>query len=178
MDITRQILRQQIPVVALFRCAMTMVVLSVTVHHPTSAQVMESTAITTAGGHYHLANANLTWIVGEWMTETHIGSHIIEQGFLHPFTSVMSEATSNKLLTIARAKVWPNPTTNIFQIDGHASLPAHVLLIDNLGRIGRQWLWTISDQRFNIDLIPSGQYHLFVKEGKAIKMYAPISINH
>ncbi len=142
------------------------------------AQVLQPEVLTSGSATQELHAGYLSWNIGDWITETYVGSTTLEQGFLHAFDLRQEITTNVQYEVLPRVSVWPNPTKSHFQIQVEGPLPEEVLLVDNYGKAVGIWKVTNQHQRFDISEFPSGQYYVLMRNQDAIHSSEIISITH
>lgn len=142
------------------------------------AQVLQPEVLTSGSATQELHTGYLSWNIGDWITETYVGTTTLEQGFLHAF-DISKEITTNvQYEVLPEVSVWPNPTKSYFQVHVEGLLTEEVHLVDNYGRVIGIWKVTDQHQRFDISQFPSGQYYVLVRGRDAIHSSEIISITH
>ncbi len=104
------------------------------------SQTVDMYLISSAGADFKTDNEQLTFTVGEIITETFSTENLyLTQGFLQPVTSVVS--IKQKENSNMRLSIYPNPTTRYFYVDidtkgGVSALkPYGLTIIDVNGKV-------------------------------------------
>ncbi len=105
-----------------------------------------------AGGHGASSSANVTWTVGETITETAVGTSArLTQGFNQPrfnFTIGMGENDADMAIA-----VYPNPSADRIVVETRDAVPSGALTAIFFDMEGRQVLGSrLADQRTTIDI--------------------------
>ena len=106
----------------------------------TKAQSIELSLINSAGGSFNSQHENLTWTVGEVITESFSTDNLyLTQGFLQ--TNINKTSISTKKSEISEINIYPNPASTVFFIDytsgkePSVSHPTELSLIDINGKV-------------------------------------------
>ncbi len=117
-----------------------------------NAQSATPDVLGSAGGHGASSTANVTWTVGEAVTETAVGNSArLTQGFNQPrfhFTIGMTENDADAGIT-----VYPNPSADRIVVEMTDAVPSGVLMVTIFDMDGRSVLgYRLSDKRTTIDI--------------------------
>jgi len=119
------------------------------------AQSIDQSVFSSSGCYFETAQHNLTWVMGEVMTETFSNSNLyITQGFLQPYNLGTGIDVNNYSST--NISVFPNPATDYFLVEFLAentiskSQPFLLTIVDINGKVVLKR--SISDEVSTIDI--------------------------
>lgn len=129
-------------------------------------------AIVPVGGNAQSNNGSVSYTVGQIAIQTNGNESVsVAEGVQQPY-EIMVVGTNDYPQIVLNAKIYPNPTENIAQLELNGfEIPVggfHAILYDGNGKLLQNIKVTDDVTQFEIGHYATGTYHLELRDGKRV----------
>ena len=130
------------------------------------AQSMDRYVVSSAGSNISADNYSISFPIGEPVAEACVNGGQLSQGFHQEWAIVT--AVDDPMVQLLEAKVYPNPTAGILQVETEES--GNALLMDAQGHMIRRIKLEEGKNELNMTDISTGIYFLQLQSADELKM--------
>ncbi|MFN8210333.1 MAG: T9SS type A sorting domain-containing protein [Bacteroidales bacterium] len=144
------------------------------------SQSIKQQVIASAGGYNYNGGISISWTLGETIIPTFTssdGTLILTHGFQQKLIITAIEENMNSEVKV---KIYPNPATEIINIQFDAATDKEILLylLDGNGKLVKTDRIEESsvEKNINVEDLPSGLYFMKMVKGKLVNVYKVVKL--
>jgi len=144
------------------------------------SQSIKQQVIASAGGYNYYGGISISWTLGETIIPTFTssdGTLILTHGFQQKLIITAIEENMNSEVKV---KIYPNPATEIINIQFDAATDKEILLylLDGNGKLVKTDRIEESsvEKNINVEDLPSGLYFMKMVKGKLVNVYKVVKL--